>query len=1384
MKKSTGKRLFAFLISIVLTVGGLGAGGVGVYAAEGAETGSQAGDIDLTADEVEAASEYITADPEMSGEEITVSGDNIIDAGDADADIAGDKEDLSVSGDEADSEGDDMEDLSVSENAADADENEITPEGSGGFDKNAANTMFGTSRMASPREPISNDDAWQGSYVWYGKWSGRPGNKFDPVPLKYRVLDKESRGIFTENDRTALLDCDYTLFATSLFYGKSSYAAGLGDYLNGEGFLNNDVFTVPESNAIVKSYKAKPDQDDGFSGMDEAKPYSFEPLKGCKIFLLDLREATRPSYGYRQKFNIYGGTSPIRNRIKNHYNGSLRPGWWLRSSFYDKTMKCFDGGCVYNEAGSISPRDVKEENDVNVSPAFNVNLANVLFSTAVEGPKGEWNTEYKFTLKDSDMTLSILSRPTVRGRNIIFPYSITGSNASKAEAVTVLILDKQFTAGNTNNANIIYYDKMSVSGSLTSGVADFDLPASLDISGWGSGYFVYFFAEDINGEHETDYASAPRTLRYDELNIFNYPVITFDPQGGSVTPASVMTGANGRIASLPVPKRSGYRFDGWSEDGTQSGIISSDTQFTSDTTVYALWSEDKHSITVNGGTANPGTASKGATVAIAAGAKTNHTFKNWTVVSGDVTIRDSNSASTTFVMGERDVTIRANYTFNGTMIDDIFVTVTEPANFASPASAVSEADKYTVTETKWIDTASEKVLGAADSFEKGKTYKVRISLKCSGGNTIFNTSPTGYINDSSEGVTVAQSGEGSATIEKSFTAKESTSDTTYTVYFDANGGSGTMAPVTSMKGYAVILPECTFIPPSEGMKFKQWDVGMPGDFASAGGKNFRAKAIWKDTAASFNVKFDNTGSDPYAGLNKITDGSGNVRYETVYTGGAVKPAVIVTGRDGILLKEGVDYTLKYSNNKNVDKKGKPAKVTVKGKGNYKGQKILKYYLIPADLAELQSRDKLIIPDQYVKSGSAPAPEIYYGAYKLKAGDLKYSKAKLKTDTNLDISGKGNFTGTLANVEFRVLDKNGIKANTIKIKIKAEKHVYNGSDQTLKLTTEALPGELTVTDGSEKKILGTGDFDLSYKNNRNAGTATVIVKGKGTYRGSASATFKIRAYSGAAVNVNLASSDTIYFDPAGSKPGLTVTANPGGVFVTLDEGIDYTVSYTNNKAAGRGKYTVKLKGNYKGHKEVTGRFTIEKAGFYPNVSVTVSDMTYKKKGKYYSMALVAYKNRLLKENKDYTVKYYTDYDCTVPLPAKFRLTGDGAVIYAKVKGKGNYESTEYIKPYVIQKLTATRKIDLSKTRVVDKNTGKAIAAQLYTGKAVCPAIKVQYKEGKTWKDVDESQYEYKYFNNVHKGRATILVDGVGSEVAGSKTAGFSIGKRSFGLFNWL
>ena len=66
--------------------------------------------------------------------------------------------------------------------------------------------------------------------------------------------------------------------------------------------------------------------------------------------------------------------------------------------------------------------------------------------------------------------------------------------------------------------------------------------------------------------------------------------ISFDANGGSVTPDSAETGTNGKLASLPTPTRSGYSFDGWytmKEGGTK---VDTNTVFTAAATIYAHWS--------------------------------------------------------------------------------------------------------------------------------------------------------------------------------------------------------------------------------------------------------------------------------------------------------------------------------------------------------------------------------------------------------------------------------------------------------------------------------------------------------------------------------------------------------------------------------------------------------------------------------------------------------------------------------------------------------------------------------------------------------------------------------------------------------------------------
>ena len=65
--------------------------------------------------------------------------------------------------------------------------------------------------------------------------------------------------------------------------------------------------------------------------------------------------------------------------------------------------------------------------------------------------------------------------------------------------------------------------------------------------------------------------------------------VTLHANGGSVSPASVTTGADGKLASLPTPTRSSYSFDGWYTEKSGGTKVTTDTVFSANTTVCAHW---------------------------------------------------------------------------------------------------------------------------------------------------------------------------------------------------------------------------------------------------------------------------------------------------------------------------------------------------------------------------------------------------------------------------------------------------------------------------------------------------------------------------------------------------------------------------------------------------------------------------------------------------------------------------------------------------------------------------------------------------------------------------------------------------------------------------
>ena len=66
-------------------------------------------------------------------------------------------------------------------------------------------------------------------------------------------------------------------------------------------------------------------------------------------------------------------------------------------------------------------------------------------------------------------------------------------------------------------------------------------------------------------------------------------IVTFDPNGGTVEPTSLVTDLDGKLESMPVAQKQGQVFIGWWTSPTGGEELDENTYFLTDTTLYAHW---------------------------------------------------------------------------------------------------------------------------------------------------------------------------------------------------------------------------------------------------------------------------------------------------------------------------------------------------------------------------------------------------------------------------------------------------------------------------------------------------------------------------------------------------------------------------------------------------------------------------------------------------------------------------------------------------------------------------------------------------------------------------------------------------------------------------
>ena len=173
--------------------------------------------------------------------------------------------------------------------------------------------------------------------------------------------------------------------------------------------------------------------------------------------------------------------------------------------------------------------------------------------------------------------------------------------------------------------------------------------------------------------------------------------VRFNANGGGGTMADV-TGVTGSY-TLPAcgfTEPEGKQFKGWSTSADGSVISGTTYEVSSDTTFYAIWESKEYSIIVTDGKATIGAgseiskAAQGTKVTLTANAAPDgKVFDKWVVESGNTTLEDANSETTTFIMPDSEVSVKAAYTIPHTHTYD--QEIQKPETLKSAADCTNDA---------------------------------------------------------------------------------------------------------------------------------------------------------------------------------------------------------------------------------------------------------------------------------------------------------------------------------------------------------------------------------------------------------------------------------------------------------------------------------------------------------------------------------------------------------------------------------------------------------------------------------------------------------------------------------------------------------------------
>ena len=358
--------------------------------------------------------------------------------------------------------------------------------------------MLGTNGISGYDDSTNSYD-----YIYFGNWTALD-QYTDSGPIKCRVLDDqtntEGTGLFLLTDRA---------------FGKGKYGGGVcfdssSPYSNvwqgsdaqkwcqdfyGSSFSTGEQGAVLATTKTDEAYKAT-------SG-DLPLQYGVSQLEEDKVFFLSAEKAESSAYGF------------IDDDARKAYFGNTQyyGAWWLRSPVEQQSSKDV-AGTIHRTYGSLNGYRVYS-GDYTARPAFNLNLDDVLFTSAAVGGKSANGmesgltavdaydgSEWKLTLLDSSRNFGVTETDISGDPGDTITLHYTGATTGANEYISALLTDQQ--------GNVLYYGR--IAQATTEAAAEGEISLTIPDTLAEGTYTLNVFNEQCNGNYKTDYASAFETF--------------------------------------------------------------------------------------------------------------------------------------------------------------------------------------------------------------------------------------------------------------------------------------------------------------------------------------------------------------------------------------------------------------------------------------------------------------------------------------------------------------------------------------------------------------------------------------------------------------------------------------------------------------------------------------------------------------------------------------------------------------------------------------------------------------------------------------------------------------------------------------------------------